>query len=177
MKTYCEHCEEQFDATGSRGRTPKFCSSRCRLRAHRAKKLALPDVMRNRAAWVRADGKRPIMPDGSPASSTNSATWSPFDSVQRGAGDGFGIMLGDGVGCYDLDHCYTGGVLDDWARDYVGRIGEPVLFVERSLSGEGLHVFVEAEEQPGRKMMFRGGSVEFYTRQRFIRTTLDMEWR
>lgn len=102
--------------------------------------------------------------DGSPASSTDPATWATFADVQRGAGDGFGVMLGGGIGCYDLDH-----VTDEEARELIARFPEPIIFMERSMSGEGVHVFVEAPEGPGA----RRGNVERYTRARFIRMTLD----
>lgn len=84
--------------------------------------------------------------------------------MQEGRGDGFGIMLGDGLGCYDLDH-----VSDEFMRAFVNTVDETVLYVERSVSGEGFHIFVEAEESAG----WKRGNVERYTRARFIRTTLN----
>ncbi|MCG7284976.1 hypothetical protein MHY85_03185 [Cellulomonas sp. ACRRI] len=77
-------------------------------------------------------------------------------------------MLGGGLGCYDLDHCSDEQV---WA--FVVAVPERVLLVERSSSGTGAHVFVEADEQPGWKRTVNGLSVERYTRERFIRVTLD----
>lgn len=71
-------------------------------------------------------------------------------------------MLGGGLGCYDLDH-----VSDDEARSIITTIVEPVVWVERSVSGDGVHVFVDASEAPG----WRRGNIERYTRQRFIRVT------
>lgn len=71
-------------------------------------------------------------------------------------------MLGGGLGCYDFDHMSDGDV-----RGFVASIPEPVLFAERSVSGEGVHVFVVAPEERG----WRRGSVERYTRARFIRVT------
>lgn len=117
------------------------------------------------ARWVRADGKRPIQVDGSPASSTDSDTWARFCDVQSGAGDGFGVMLGGGLGCVDLDHCLEDGVLAPWAAEVLD--AESSLFVEVSLSGNGLHVFVECPEGSGS----RRGGVERYSRGRFIRCT------
>lgn len=71
-------------------------------------------------------------------------------------------MLGDGLGCYDLDH-----VSDSDARDFASTLTERIIFAERSLSGEGVHIFVEAPEAKG----WKRGNVERYTRQRFIRLT------
>lgn len=73
-------------------------------------------------------------------------------------------MLGDGLGCYDLDH-----VTLHQARVFAASVPEPIVFVERSMSGEGVHIFVLAAEGPGSKR----GNVERYTRQRFIRVTGD----
>ena len=170
----CESCGEEFGRRGARGRVPRFCSGRCRVRAHRA---GGPSALKARTVgrWVRAAGKRPLQVSGRWASSTNPGTWSSFDDVQVGPGDGFGVMLGGGVGVYDLDSCFTeGGELSDWARGVLVGITEPVLFVERSVSGRGLHVFIEAEEGPGSRVSVPGGGgVERYSKSRFIRTTLE----
>ena len=110
---------------------------------------------------------------GRSASSTDPSTWSTFAEVQAStAGDGFGVMLGGGLGCHDLDHALDGGELKPWAREVLDGIAEPILFVEVSMSGEGLHVFVEAPEGPGRKLQVGDGGHEFYSQGRFIRTTL-----
>lgn len=116
---------------------------------------------------MRAEGKRPVRVDGRWASSTKPWTWATFAEVQRGAGDGFGVMLGGGLACWDLDDCFEDGRLAAWAREALN--GVVPVFAERSMSGRGLHVFVEAPEGPGRK----GGGVEFYSRSRFIRVTGD----
>lgn len=119
--------------------------------------------------WVRADGKRPITVDGRPASSTDPSTWSTYSRVQAStAGDGLGVMLGGGLGCYDLDN-----VSDVEVYRFLASVSEPVVFVERSVSGRGAHVFIEAPESPGWKRTVEGISVERYTRARFIRFTGD----
>lgn len=111
---------------------------------------------------------------GRSASSTDPSTWSTFAEVQASsAGDGFGVMLGGGLGCHDLDHALEGGELKQWARVVLDSITEPVLFAEVSVSGEGLHVFVEAPEGTGHKRQVGDGGHEFYSRGRFIRVTLD----
>lgn len=113
--------------------------------------------------WVRADGKRPVQVDGSPASSTDPSTWASFAEVKSKP---HGIMLGDGLGAYDLDH-----VTDAEARGFIATITEPVVYAERSMSGNGVHVFIEAPEAAGWKRTVNGVSVERYTRARFIRVT------
>lgn len=113
---------------------------------------------------MRAVGKRPVMPTGDPASSTSPDTWSAYSEVQVGAGDGVGVMLGGGLGCYDLDHMGVGEV-----REFISAISEPVIYVERSMSGNGAHVFIKAPESRG----WKRGRVERYTWGRFIRMTFD----
>lgn len=171
MQTSCLQCSASFTPVGARGKLPDFCSNACKQKAYRARKKkqysVFPKEMLARRAWVRADHKRPVMPDGSPASSTNPDTWSPFSDVQSGAGDGFGIMLGEGLGCYDLDDMSDGEV-----AAFIEAIPEKILFIERSLSGGGVHVFIETIESRGRSR----GSVERYSRARFIRTTGNV-WR
>lgn len=162
------------DANGHGGSEQRVCSGRCRVEAYRRRK-AIPDGMKALRRWVRADGKRPIQPDGKPASSTKPATWSAFEQVANtGEGDGWGIMLGDGLACYDLDH-----ILDPQGRvkeRHPGRLildrleREGCLFAEISSSGEGLHLFVHSDAQSWKRE-----GVEFYSHSRFIRMT-GIKW-
>lgn len=154
----------------SKGPARRTCSARCRQAVSRRRRhQPVPAVMTDAPRWVRADGKRPVMPSGAPASSTNRSTWFSFSEVQRGSGDGFGVMLGDGLGCYDLDNALEDGVLKPWASDVVAAISEPIIHVERSVSGRGLHVFVELAEQKGTRRAVGDGAVEKYSYGRFIR--------
>lgn len=160
----CHRCNAVFDCANT-GRPRRFCSGSCRVANHRAG--GVPKELAERDTWTRADGKRPVTVSGRAASSTNPDTWASFSDVRRSkAGDGYGIMLGDGLGCYDLDHC-----TDEQAREFIETIEEPVVFAERSMSGAGVHVFVWAPEGPGWRMGVRGVAVERYTRARFIRVT------
>ena len=147
----------------------RFCSTRCRVAGNRASKRSagLPAELVAGRRWVRAAGKRPIQVDGSPAKSNDPRTWATFAEVRASnAGDGFGVMLGGGLGCYDFDH-----VSDAEARDLIALIPERIVFVERSVSGRGVHVFVDATECAGSKSW--QGRHERYTRERFIRVTGD----
>ena len=170
----CEWCETELPRAIKSGRSRRFCSARCRQAACRARKAATASAGLSEGRWTRACGKRPVTVTGRAASSTDPSTWSTFAEVQASsAGDGFGVMLGGGhLGCHDLDHALEDGVLKPWARSVLDGITEPVLFVEVSVSGDGLHVFVEAPEGPGRKRQVGDGGHEFYSRGRFIRTTL-----
>lgn len=150
-----------------------FCSAACKQKAYRARKLSrvLPlGEFRSQRRWVRAVGKRPVMPDGSPAKSNDASTWAVFDEVQASsAGDGFGVMLGDGLGCIDIDKCLDGDDVAPWALEYIAGITDDVIFVERSMSGRGLHLFFRSASEG--KGDARG--VERYTCKRFIRVTFD----
>lgn len=117
------------------------------------------------------DSKRPVTVSGRPASSTDSRTWSDFKTAsESSAGVGLGFVLGDGIGCYDFDHCLIDGQLADWAAEAIRAIPERVIFSEVSQSSEGVHVFVEAEEGPGRKIR-DGRNIERYTAGRYIAVT------
>lgn len=151
----------------------KFCSSKCRVYAFRAarRRPLFPAEMTSRNRWVRRSrSKRPLTVDGGAASSTDSRTWSSFvDASASTAGAGMGYVLGDGIGCWDFDHCIVDGVLTDWARDAIDAIPAPLL-IEVSQSGEGVHVFVHAAEGPGRKIR-DGRNIEFYSSGRYIAVT------
>lgn len=163
----CPACDAAIPVVPGRGRPRKYCNEACRSRYRRAN--VIPKVLTERDQWVRADGKRPIRVDGGSASSTRRATWSSYADVMASkVGNGFGFMLGRGIGCYDLDDVSVADALA-----FVSTIPERVLFVERSVSGNGVHVFVEASESPGWKRTIGNLYVERYTMGRFIRMTGD----
>lgn len=148
-----------------RGRIPRFCSTRCRVAAHRAGRT-LPRELTERARWVRYAAKRPVTLDGRPASSTDPSTWSSYGEARRSAvGDGLGFVLGDGIACLDLDHCLINGRPTPAAQAILDRV--PDAYVEVSPSGDGLHVWGRAPEQSGR----RRGWVEAYSTGRYITVT------
>ena len=149
----------------------KFCSTKCRVYFSR-RKVSFPVEMTSRRRWVRRDGNKvPLTGAGRYASSTNSKTWASFEHVAKSTvGVGMGFVLGDGIGCWDFDHCFTDGKLADWAREALESISERVIFTEVSQSGEGLHVFVEAPEGKGR-VIRDGRNIEFYSAGRYIAVT------
>lgn len=162
----CEVCGTYIVPTGI-GRAPRFCSSSCRGRAYRARH-SLPKALTELDRWTRRKAKRPVTISGRAASSTNPSTWSSFAAASKSSvGDGFGIMLGDGLGCYDLDHCLDGDTLTDQAAELLASL-DPI-WVERSMSGDGLHIFVATDAIKG----YRRDGVEFYPRSRFIAVTGD----
>lgn len=81
-----------------------------------------------------------------------------------------GIMLGGGLGCWDLDHVIDeSGELHPAAAEVLDRVGDSALWVERSMSGRGLHVFVHASESKA----VVGAHVSLYSFGRFIAVTGD----
>ena len=164
----CQTCGTTFEAPLKPGRRPRFCTPKCRLKNHRlVKKYNLPGEMAAQKRWVKCQGKRPIQTNGRSASTTKPSTWTTISQVSAStAGDGYGYMLGSGIGCIDLDHCiYADGTLTALAVSILAAC--PDTYIEVSASGAGLHIFGMISEGPGWK---RGG-VEVYSRERFIRMT------
>jgi primase-polymerase (primpol)-like protein len=179
MRT-CEYCGERMLLARA---DAKFCSSKCRVYAHRAEKASpIPVSLRERERWVRwvtvmrngKPTKKPLQIEGNAASSTDSRTWSDYKSVAAAAsvGDGMGFVLGDGIGCIDLDHCLTDGVPSLAAADFLSLY--PHSYVEVSPSGDGLHIWGTASEQPGRRLNLGGLSVEWYSVGRYITVTAQV---
>jgi primase-polymerase (primpol)-like protein len=120
--------------------------------------------------WVRweANTKRPLTVTGRPASSTNPATWSPFDQATAATvGAGLGLVLdGDGLVCIDLDGCIAAdGQLTERAAAIVATAG--ATYIEVSPSGRGLHIWGYGQVRRGRRR--RG--VEVYGTGRYITVT------
>lgn len=162
IRARCEECGVYLGVSQAHGGSQmRYCSSACRQRAYRERK-AISAKLKAMPRWARAAGKRPIMPDGRPASTTDPSTWNPYDRVVSGAGDGLGIMLGDGLACYDIDHCLG----KDQLPELLARVREPIIFAEISVSGTGLHIFVRSHAKS-----YKRDGIEFYSRARFIRMT------
>lgn len=162
-------CEQCGTPTNLLRAGARFCSTKCRVYFSRRPKL--PVEMTKTARWVRRTStKRPITVTGRPASSTNSDTWASFTAADKAAvGVGLGFVLGEGIGCIDLDHCFVDGELAGWAQEIVDRC--PATFMEVSQSGDGLHIFGLLPEGGGRNMRDGVRSVEFYSTGRYIAVT------
>jgi primase-polymerase (primpol)-like protein len=165
----CESCGDEFYAR----RDARYCSSRCRVAAHRASD-GPPAELTTRPRWVAHKQKAPRVPFGGFASSTDPTTWRDYATAtsavaagpRGGNMDGVGFVLnGDGIACIDLDDCLDGDTLAPWAQEIVDRC--PRTFIEVSPSGRGLHIWGYAEVGKGR----RSGGVEVYDRGRYICVT------
>lgn len=126
--------------------------------------------------WVRRDEqKRPLDTHGWPASTRKRETWTSYRRARDSeVGVGLGFVLGDGIGCIDLDHCTNpDGTLQHWAAMYVERFRPSALLIERSCSGEGVHIFLPMAEARGRRIREGGRSIEVYSWGRYIAVTGD----
>lgn len=144
---------------------------KCRVYASR--KPVIPAEMAAKERWVRRNKRKmPLTIEGRNASSTDPRTWSSHAQAKASSvGSGLGFVLGEGIGCIDLDHCFQGGILADWAQEIVDRA--PSTYMEVSQSGEGLHIFGLLPEAAGRNIRRGGRNVEFYSVGRYIAVTGD----
>lgn len=161
----CEFCANELPR---RARSDaRFCSTRCRVAAHRAAK-SLPAEMRSAARWVSwSPDKAPRQLSGRLASSTDSRTWTSWRQIASVARKGF-VLNGDGIVCIDLDHCITAGQLSDWAQSVVNACAGT--YIEVSQSGTGLHIFGLADVPRGRRIR-DGRQIEVYGSGRYIAVT------
>jgi hypothetical protein len=85
---------------------------------------------------------------------------------------GVGLLIGDGVGFIDLDHCAVNGVWLPGVQAIVDRF--PGAYVEVSQSGTGLHIiFMYTGPRPahGTRATIDGVTVELYTADRYCAIT------
>lgn len=162
MSLGCNVCGREVAWSG-RGRRPSACGQRCRKRRSRD---VLPESLTGLHRWCARDGKRPMRVHGAPASTTDPSTWHSYETVRSVP---HGVMLGDGLACWDLDHVLEDGVLHRDAAAVLAVV-DP-LWVERSMSGDGLHVFVRGDGPS-----HQGERVSFYSHSRFIAVTGDRYW-
>ena len=164
------------------GRRARFCSNACRQAAYRARRSGVPECMRSRVRWVRWESrvrrgkttKVPLSLSGRDLDVRDSRQWVSFDEARRSkVGTGYGIVLGDGLGCLDLDHCIVDGVIAEWAQSWIDGYREDAVLIERSFSGDGVHIFLPMAEGPGRKIRDGEQNVEIYSRGRYIAVTGD----
>lgn len=168
--TACEHCGGELRRAGI-GRPQRFCSTRCRVASHRARR-AVPAEIHGRDRWVRRSAdKVPLRADtGRPASSTDPATWTTHAAAAaspHGAGLGYVLADGDDIVVLDLDHCLSGGRLAPWAARILAAC--PPTYAEVSPSGTGLHIWGRGRLARGRRIRRQdGAAIEAYSDGRYI---------
>lgn len=143
----------------------------------------IPAIMREADRWLRwrlvsrpgqtKPAKIPVTPEGRPAKVNDPSTWGTFaDAAESTVGRGLGFILGEGVGCIDLDDAILPDGIAPWAECLLDAL--PPTFVEVSQSGTGLHIFGYLAEGPGRNYRTSGLTVEQYSKGRYIATTGDV---
>lgn len=129
----------------------------------------------------------PLCPrTGRAASATDLKTWGSFEDalklVERRKAHGVAFATGDYISAIDMDwkglpHA------PDWAEKIIEQMNS---YTEISPSGQGVHIFLIGQaSKGGRKKQLDGGSLEIYSRHRFIRVTgwlwngveRALEWR
>lgn len=181
MKKTCI-CGATIPVSEGPGRIRRYCSAACRQRAYRERR-AVPRKMRCSPRWVRftledRNGKTMKMPrqlNGRPASVREPRHWATFSAARSSdVGEGVGWVLGDGIGCLDLDSCFDGEQLAPWAEEIVRKYRSRALLIERSISGHGLHIFTRMKPGAGRRIR-DGRNIEVYPPDsgRYIAVTGD----
>lgn len=176
MKT-CEWCGNSI---ATRRTDAKYCSGAHRVAAHRQQQRngGIPTQLTKSDRWLRwkpikrngTTTKMPITLTGQPASSSDPETWSSWNDAKNSAlGAGLGYVLGDGVGCIDLDKCYDGKSLTPEAQAFIEQ--HPNSYIEISPSGNGLHIWGLRDEQPGTRRVIDGLHIETYSAGRYITVT------
>ena len=154
----------------------------------KALRAAVPDEMKARKNWVAVRtwksaekdklSKRPIdCNTGNYAESDNPETWTTFDKaleyVREHGGTTVGYALDgkDKVSCVDIDRYFDeNGELSETAKEALKRSG--ATYAERSVSGNGLHIFGKTDGMDLRTFS-KGGDLEFYQKEQFIAMTGD----
>lgn len=133
--------------------------------------------------WRSVEGrKRPYMPNGIPASSTNAATWGTFESClsalerhpQRWAGVGFVFTSEDDFVGVDLDDALDAGELKPWATPIIEAFSDT--YSEISPSGTGMKIWCRGRLESARKFPLGDGGVEVYDTARYF-TVTGQRWR
>lgn len=170
----CRWCDGPLQIAGTRGRTTRYCSTRCRTAAcrHRKRLPAELDHMPRWIRWADRDGaKVPVNARGHSINALNPSNWRPVEDVEDHPRRGF-VLDGDGIVCVDIDHCLDGaGRPLPWARALLRRF--PATWAEVSPSGDGLHLWGLAAETGPCVRWYRGHRVEVYGDRRFITVTGD----
>lgn len=138
----------------------------------------IPEEIKKLNQWVciKSDSKIPLNPyTGFAASSTNSTTWSDFDTavkcIEQGHVSNIGFVFnGCNIVGIDIDKGFDSeGFLSDIGSDIIGKCHS---YTEKSRSGRGFHILVKGN------LPFKGRNnlqgVEIYKDARYFITTGDV---
>lgn len=129
-----------------------------------------------------------MLPNGTRAAKTNAPnTWRPFEDAlafyartlkDPNAGLGFVFQREQGVTFIDFDHCLDAtGAVKSWAEPFLAPFRGQT-FIERSLSGSGLHVLILGGVKRAHPKLIPSGAIgdehiEVYDNLRFVALTGD----
>ena len=190
-KDFCEEVRgKDAVAYGTEYKRPSVEANTSFNEKEKALRAAVPDEMKARPNWVVVKtwwnaekgkyNKRPVncnSDKGEYAESDNPETWTTFDNALKylkekgGTTVAYALDGKDNVSCIDLDHCYDeNGQSSALAKEVLSKCGKT--YVEKSVSGNGLHIFGKTGGMDIRTFS-KDGDLEFYQKEHFIAMTGD----
>ena len=190
-KDFCEEVRGKDAVTyGTEYKRPSVEANTSFDEKEKALRAAVPDEMKARPNWVVVKtwwnaekgkyNKRPIncnSDKGEYAESDNPETWTTFDNALKylkekgGTTVAYALDGKDNISCIDLDRCYDeNGQPSALAKEVLSKCGKT--YVEKSVSGNGLHIFGKTEGMDIRSFS-KDGDLEFYQKEHFIAMTGD----
>ena len=190
-KDFCEEVRgKNAGAYGADYKRPSVEANTSFDEKEKTLRAAVPDEMKARPNWVvvktwwNADkgkyNKRPVncnSDKGEYAESDNPETWTTFDNALKylkekgGTTVAYALDGKDNISCIDLDCCYDeNGQPNALAKEVLSKCGKT--YVEKSVSGNGLHIFGKTSGMDIRTFS-KDGDLEFYQKEHFIAMTGD----
>lgn len=190
-KDFCEEVRgKDAGAYGTEYKRPSVKVNTSFEEREKALRTAVPDEMKARPNWVvvktwwNADkgkyNKRPVncnSDKGEYAESDNPETWTTFDNALKylkekgGTTVAYALDGKDNISCIDLDRCYDeNGQPSALAKEVLSKCGKT--YAEKSVSGNGLHIFGKTSGMDIRTFS-KDGDLEFYQKEHFIAMTGD----
>ena len=190
-KDFCEEVRgKDAVAYGTEYKRPSVEANTSFDEKEKALRAAVPDEMKARPNWVVVKtwwnaekgkyNKRPVncnSDKGEYAESDNPETWTTFDNALKylkekgGTTVAYALDGKDNVSCIDLDRCYDeNGQQTALAKEVLSKCGKT--YVEKSVSGNGLHIFGKTSGMDIRTFS-KDGDLEFYQKEHFIAMTGD----
>ena len=188
-KEFCEFVRGKDEsAYGAEYKRPSEEAKTAFAEREKALRAAVPDEMKARKNWVAVKtwksvekdklSKRPIdCNTGNYAESDNPETWTTFDNALKylkekgGTTVAYALDGKNNISCIDLDHCYDeNGQPSALAKEVLSKCGKT--YVEKSVSGNGLHIFGKTSGMDIRTFS-KDGDLEFYQKEHFIAMTGD----
>ena len=190
-KDFCEEVRgKDAVAYGTEYKRPSVEANTSFDEKEKALRTAVPDEMKKRPNWVVVKtwwnaekgkyNKRPVncnSDKGEYAESDNPETWTTFDNALKylkekgGTTVAYALDGKDNISCIDLDHCYDeNGQPSALAKEVLSKCGKT--YIEKSVSGNGLHIFGKTNGMDIRTFS-KDGDLEFYQKEHFIAMTGD----